>query len=78
MQIEPSQLFIALSDKQRKQLVALTDGVDLTPELAISDLEENIDFVIKFIVGRKNNKAHVIALLQALQDASTDLARHLR
>ena len=48
-------------------------GVDLTPELAIDDLGEQIDFVMNFVLSQKN-KAHVIDLLTMRQEASTDLA----
>jgi hypothetical protein len=80
MRLEPSQLFyVASSDEEADKLSALLDanGVDLTPELAIEDVEEHIDFVMKFVLAQKNKAANVIALLTLLQEAATDLARHL-
>jgi hypothetical protein len=76
MQLDPNRLFfVASDDNEARKLAALlgASGVDLTPELAIDDLGEQIDFVMNFVLSQKN-KAHVIDLLTMRQEASTDLA----
>jgi hypothetical protein len=78
MDLEPEQLFIfaADNDELTKLHALLGGGDDLTPELAIEDFGEQVDFVIGLVLEDKD-RAHVMALLKLLLEAANDLAGHL-
>ena len=61
--------------KKALWLPYIHDG-ELTPAQAIEDLDDQIDFVMRVILERKDKKRYVPALLKVLQDASKDLVDH--